>query len=110
MFKTNKKAIGNTAIFPMARKNGSDNSFSTSNVTQKIELEKFSIEEASRISGVSADDFIAFYKLRGYIRPEPYGYSATALGIEKNCVVNDKDYRAWFTMDSIIKIASAWAA
>ena len=109
MFKTNKKAIRNIAVFPMAEITNQTR-LVKSNITQNTELEKFSIEEASRISGVSADDFIAFYKIKGYIKPEFYGYSATALGIEKNCVVNDKDYRAWFTMDSIIKIASAWAA
>ena len=105
----NNKAIRNTAIFPMAKLTNQTR-LVKSNVTQKTELEKFSIEEASRISGVSADDFIAFYKLKGYIRKEAYGYSATALGIEKGCVVNDKNHNALITMDGICKIASVWAA
>ena len=110
MNELNKKAAECTAIHPTAETKSNEPELVKSNVTQNNELEKFSIEEASRISGVSSYDFIAFYTIKGYIKPEPYGYSATALGIEKNCVVNDKDYRAWFTMDSIIKIASAWAA
>ena len=70
----------------------------------------FDLTEASRISGVRKDQFILFYTMRGYIKKESYGYSATALGIEKGCVVNDDKYNALFTMESIIRIASATAA
>ena len=76
----------------------------------KKEIKTFNLIEAARISGVNQNDFIDFFLLRGYIRKEEYGYSATALGIEKGCVVNDKKHNALFTMEAIIKIASAWAA
>ena len=70
------------------------------------EIKTFSLTEASRISGVNPDDFIAFYLIRGYIRKESYDYSATVLGIEKGCVVNDENYNALFTTESIIRIAN----
>ena len=72
-------------------------------------MEKFRIEEASRISGITPDDFIAFYMLKGYIRKEPNGFSATALGIEKGCVINE-DGKALFTLEALLRIASAFAA
>ena len=53
MLKTNKKAIRNIAVFPMAKVTNQSR-LVKSNVTQNTELEKFSIEEASRISGVNA--------------------------------------------------------
>lgn len=69
----------------------------------------FKLDEASRISGVNQSDFTDFYLLRGYVKKEPYGYSATALGIEKGCVINDKNYNALITINGISKIASAFA-
>lgn len=76
----------------------------------KETIKTFDLTEASRISGINQADFTDFYVLRGYIKKEPYGYSATALGIERGCVVNDDKYNALFTMESIIRVASAWAA
>ena len=76
----------------------------------KEEIKTFDLTEASRISGVNQNDFTDFFLLRGYIRKETYGYSATALGIEKGCVVNDIKHNALFTMEAIIRIASASAA
>ena len=76
----------------------------------KKEIKTFELDEASRISGVKKDQFILFYTMRGYIKKESYGYSATALGIEKGCVINDEKNNALFTMESIIRVASAWAA
>lgn len=109
MKQLNKKAAECTAIHPTA-KITNQTRLVKSNVTQNTELEKFSIEEALRISGVSADDFITFYTIRGYIKPEPYGYSATALGIEKNCVINDNNYRAKFTLEGVKRVADAFIA
>ncbi len=76
----------------------------------KEEIKTFELFEASRISGISQNDITDFFLMRGYIRKESYGYSATALGVEKGCVVNDKNHNALITMDGICKIASAWAA
>ena len=76
----------------------------------KETIKTFDLTEASRIAGVNQDDFIQFFLMRGYIRKEEYGYSATALGIEKDCVVNDDKYNALFTMEAIIRVASAQAA
>lgn len=73
-------------------------------------MKTYEIDEASRIAGVDKNEMVEFFKLRGYIRPESYGYSATALGIEKNCCINDKDYNALITVDGICKVASAFAA
>ena len=70
----------------------------------------FELTEASRISGVNQNDFTDFFLLRGYIRKEEYGFSATALGIERGCVVNDDKNNALFTMEAIIRVASANAA
>ena len=78
MKQLNKKAAECTAIHPTAKATN-QSGLVKSNVTQNTELEKFSIEEAIRISGVNPDDFIAFYTIKGYIRKESYGYSATAL-------------------------------
>lgn len=73
-------------------------------------LEKFSIPEASRLSGITLDELTGFYLIRGYIRKETYGYSATLLGIEKGCFVNDKDFNAMITTKGICKVTSAFAA
>lgn len=70
----------------------------------------FDLAEAIRISGVKKDQFILFYTMRGYIKKESYGYSATALGIEKGCVINDDKYNALYTMEAIIRVSSAMAA
>ena len=74
------------------------------------EVKTFDLSEASRISGVSQNDITDFFLIKKYIRKESYGYSATAPGVEKGCVVNDKNHNALITMDGICKIASAWAA
>ncbi len=75
----------------------------------KETIKTFDLTEASRISGVSKNEITDFFLMRGYIRKESYGYSATALGVEKSCVVNDKNYNALITMDGICKVSSAWA-
>ena len=109
MKQLNKKAAECTAIHPTARITNQSRLVKL-NVTQNTELEKFSIEEAIRISGVNQKDFTDFFLLRGYIRKESYGYSATALGIEKGCVINDDKYNALYTMEAIIRVSSAMAA
>lgn len=73
-------------------------------------MKTYGIDETSRIAGVDKKEMVDFFKLRGYIKPESYGYSATFLGIEKNCCVNDKNYNALITIEGICKVASAWAA
>ena len=73
-------------------------------------MKEYKLSKASKKSGIKQDDFILFYVIRGYIRKETYGYSATALGIEKGCVVNDKNNNALFTTESIIRISDAFAA
>ena len=110
MKTTNKKAAEIAPTISTASGKSGIESLSASSVAQTIESEKFSIEEACRISGVNTDYFIQFFLIRGYIKPEPYGYSATMLGLEKGCVVNDKRFNAWFTTESIVKVASAFAA
>ena len=72
-------------------------------------LKTFSAAEAAKLSGVKEDFFIDFYVYRGHIMKEPYGYSATALGIEKYTVVNDDKCNALFTVRAIIRIANACA-
>lgn len=76
----------------------------------KETIKTFDLTEASRISGISQNDITDFYLIRGYIRKEPYGYSATLLGIEKGCFVNDKDLNAMITTKGICKVTSAFAA
>lgn len=76
----------------------------------KKTIKNFELSEASRISGVSQNDITGFFFMKKYIRKESYGYSATALGVEKGCVVNDKNHNALITMDGICKIASVGAA
>ena len=62
------------------------------NINKLEESKTFDLTEASRISGVKKDQFILFYTMLWYIKKESYGYSATALGIEKGCVINDDKY------------------
>lgn len=109
MILTNKKAVEIAPTISTAKTTNQSRLVKLS-VAQNAESEKFSIEEACRISGVNSDYFIQFFLIRGYIKPEPYGYSATMLGIERGCVVNDKRFNAWFTTAGIIKVASAFAA
>ena len=111
MKQLNKKAAECTAIHPTAKENDLDRSFTQCNVTQNNQPEKtknFELAEVSRISGVRLDEFIQFFTIRGYICKESYGYSATALGIERGCVVNDDKYNALFTMKAIIRVANTW--
>ena len=76
----------------------------------KANIKTFDLTEAFRISGVNPDDFIAFYLIRGYIRKESYGYSATVLGIEKGCFVNDNNCNALMTIKGICKVGLAFSA
>ncbi len=75
----------------------------------KETIKNFELSEASRISGVSQNDITDFFLIKKYIRKESYGYSATALGVEKGSVVNDKNHNALITMVGISKVASAFA-
>ena len=112
MKQLNKKAAECTAIHPTANKNDLNGSFIVNNITQKKHNEKietFELSEASRISGIKLVDFISFYRIKGYICQEEYGYSATALGIKNGCVVNDNKQNALFTMKAITKVADAFA-
>ena len=74
------------------------------------EVKNFELSEASSLSGITLDELTEFYLIRGYIRKETYGYSATLLGIEKGCFVNDKDFNAMITTKGICKVASVFAA
>ena len=90
MKQINKKAAECTAIHPTA--------------------EKYNLCESAKIIGISTDDFTEFYLLRQYIRKEPYGYSATELGIEKGCFVNDKNCNAFATEKAVCRVAKVFAA
>ena len=73
-------------------------------------METYNIEQAAMKSRVSEKDIADFYKMRGYLKPEKDGYSATILGIEKNCVINDNNYRAKFTLEGVKRVADAFIA
>lgn len=73
-------------------------------------MKRFELEEAAKLSGICLEYFTLFYYIKGYIRKEPYGYSATVLGIKSNCVLNDKNYHAYFTVKSVITASNAFAA
>ena len=89
MKKNNKKAAKNTAI--------------------SLTAKKHNLKRASKIIGISYEDITAFLLIKKYIRPEKYGYSATALGIDSGCCVNTWRRRAILTIKGISKIASAFA-
>lgn len=89
MKQINKKAAECTAIHPTAK--------------------KYTLDRVTKIIGISTDDFTEFYLLRQYIRKEPYGYSATELGIKKGCFVNDNNYNALVTEKGINRIAKIFA-
>ena len=86
------------------------NKKAAANVGALTTAKKYNIYESAKIIGISTDDFTEFYLLRQYIRKEPYGYSATVLGIEKGCFVNDKNYNALVTEKGINRIAKIFAA
>ena len=86
----NKKAIRNTAIFPMAR--------------------KYTLDHTSKIIGISADDCIAFLTLRHYIQKNETGYNATAMGIQFGYCVNDKNNNAILTQKGFDKVSGAFKA
>lgn len=109
MKQLNKKAAECTAIHPTAKITNLSGLVET-NVAQNIKNGKFTILEACRLSGITLDELTEFYLIRGYIRKEPYGYSATLLGVEKGCFVNDKDFNARITTKGICKVASVFAA
>lgn len=73
------------------------------------EVKTFELSEASKISGVSQNDITDFFLIRGYIRKESYGYSATGCGVNSKNVVNDKNHNVLITMNGICKVASAFA-
>lgn len=89
MIKLNKKATKNTAILLVAKKHN--------------------LKRASKIIGISYEDITEFLLIKKYIRPEIYGYSATALGIDSGCCINTWRRRAMITTKGISKVASAFA-
>lgn len=89
MKQINKKAAKNTAIFLTAKKHN--------------------LKRASKIIGISYDDFIGYLLIRKYIKAEKYGYYATAMGIEYGYCVNSWRRRAMITTKGISKVASAFA-
>lgn len=75
------------------------------NLTDK----NYELDEAARIIGISLEDCVGFLEIKKYIKKEPYGYSATACGVDLGNVINDDKHNALITTNGVCKIASAFA-
>lgn len=67
----------------------------------KETIKTFDLAEASRIFGENQEQIIDFYILKKYIKKEPYGYSATVMGIKKGYFVNDNKRNALLTQKGL---------
>lgn len=105
MKQLNKKAIRNTAIFPMAKVTNLVG-LVKSKITKKSGL--FNLNYAAKIIGISADDCKDFLELRQYIKKELFGYSATGMGVEFGYVINVQ-HEAFLTTKGLERVASAFS-
>lgn len=59
--------------------------------------------EGARIAGVEMEDCLEFFALKRFIKREPWGWSATGMGVEFGYVVNDCKFAALLTPKGVCK-------